>query len=51
MKWSPWRSIMRNQALARIVMLAVETGQCGSDIVKMRWSDIEGQTDLMPQPT
>lgn len=49
-KWSAWRSILRNQALARIVMLVVETGQRGSDIIKMRWADIEDQTDPMPQP-
>jgi hypothetical protein len=30
---------------------AVETGQRGSDIIKMRWSDIENQTDPMSQPT
>jgi integrase len=29
--------------LARAVMLAVHTGQRGSDIVKMRWADIEEQ--------
>lgn len=29
--------------LARVVMLAVHTGQRGSDIVKMRWSDLEEQ--------
>jgi integrase len=31
--------------LARAVLLGVETGQRGSDIIKMRWSDIEEQTD------
>jgi integrase len=31
--------------LARVVTLAVETGQRGSDIIKMRWSDIEDQVD------
>jgi integrase len=31
--------------LARVVTLAVHTGQRGSDIVKMRWSDIEEQDD------
>jgi integrase len=31
--------------LARVVMLAVESGQRGSDIIKMRWSDIENQVD------
>jgi integrase len=29
--------------LARVVQLAVHTGQRGSDIVRMRWSDIEEQ--------
>ncbi len=29
--------------LARAVLLAVSTGQRGSDIVKMRWSDVEEQ--------
>lgn len=29
--------------LARVISLAVQTGQRGSDIVKMRWSDIEEQ--------
>src|SRR5262245_57969361 len=29
--------------LARVVTLAVHTGQRGSDIVRMRWSDIEEQ--------
>jgi integrase len=42
---------MRDPDLARIVMLAVETGRRGSDIIKMRWSDIENQTDSMSQPT
>lgn len=31
--------------LARVIMLAVELGQRGSDIIKMRWSDIEEQAD------
>ena len=31
--------------LARVVMLAFHTGQRGSDIVRMRFSDIEEQTD------
>jgi integrase len=31
--------------LARVVVLAVETGQRGSDIIKMRWSDLEEQPD------
>lgn len=31
--------------LARVIMLGIETGQRGSDIVKMRWSDLEAQTD------
>lgn len=31
--------------LARVVRLAVELGQRGSDIIKMRWSDIEDQID------
>jgi integrase len=31
------------QDLAHVVTLAVHTGQRGSDIVKMRWSDIEDQ--------
>jgi integrase len=31
--------------LARVVTLAVHTGQRGSDIVRMRWSDIETQDD------
>lgn len=31
--------------LARVVRLAVECGQRGSDIIKMRWSDIEDQVD------
>jgi integrase len=31
--------------LARVIMLGAHTGQRGSDIVKMRWSDIEGQND------
>jgi integrase len=31
--------------LARVVTLAVHTGQRGSDIVRMRWSDIEEQDD------
>jgi integrase len=29
--------------LARVVTLMVHTGQRGSDVVRMRWSDIEGQ--------
>lgn len=31
--------------LARVVMLALHTGQRGSDIVRMRFSDLEDQTD------
>jgi integrase len=31
--------------LARAVLLAVESGQRGSDIIKMRWSDLEDQID------
>lgn len=31
--------------LARVVMLALHTGQRGSDIVRMRFSDLEEQTD------
>lgn len=48
----PWSDEMVNLAieharddLARVVTLAVELGQRGSDIIKMRWSDIEDQTD------
>lgn len=48
----PWPDAMVHLALnsaradlARVVMLAVETGQRGSDIIKMRWSDIEEQRD------
>jgi integrase len=48
----PWTDAMVNLALeharedlARVVMLAVETGQRGSDIIKMRWSDIEELRD------
>lgn len=48
----PWSDEMVRLALtharadlARVVMLAVEAGQRGSDIIKMRWSDIEDQTD------
>jgi integrase len=48
----PWPDAMVNLAieharpdLARVVMLAVELGQRGSDIIKMRWTDIEEQVD------
>jgi integrase len=48
----PWPDAMVELAieharpdLSRVVMLAVETGQRGSDIIKMRWSDIEDQID------
>jgi integrase len=48
----PWPDAMVDLALeharpdlARVVMLAIETGQRGSDIIKMRWSDIEEQRD------
>lgn len=48
----PWPDDMVRMAieharadLARVVTLAVELGQRGSDIIKMRWSDIEDQTD------
>lgn len=46
----PWPDAMVQLALtharpdlARVVLLAVETGQRGSDLIKMRWSDIEEQ--------
>lgn len=46
----PWSDEMVQLALkharpdlARVVLLGVETGQRGSDIIKMRWSDIEEQ--------
>lgn len=46
----PWPDAMVQLALtharpdlARVVMLAVETGQRGSDLIKMRWSDLEAQ--------
>lgn len=48
----PWPDAMIQLALeraredlARVVMLGVEAGQRGSDIIKMRWSDIENQVD------
>lgn len=48
----PWSDEMVRLALAharpdlaRVVMLAVETGQRGSDILKMRWTDLEDQVD------
>lgn len=48
----PWSDEMIRLALeharpdlARVVMLGVECGQRGSDIIKMRWSDIEDQVD------
>lgn len=48
----PWPDAMVQLAieharpdLARVVRLAVELGQRGSDIIKMRWSDIEDQVD------
>jgi len=48
----PWSDAMVRLAidnarpdLARVVMLGVELGQRGSDIIKMRWSDIEDQVD------
>jgi integrase len=46
----PWSDAMVELAerharedLARVVTLAVHTGQRGSDIVRMRWSDVEEQ--------
>lgn len=33
--------------LARVVRLAIETGQRGSDIVRMRWADIDEQEDII----
>jgi integrase len=33
--------------LARVVMLGVHTGQRGSDIVRMRWADIDEQEDVI----
>jgi integrase len=48
----PWSDAMIALALqharadlARVVMLGVHTGQRGSDIVRMRWSDLEEQDD------
>jgi len=48
----PWSDAMVALALqyaradlARVVMLGVHTGQRGSDIVRMRWSDLEDQDD------
>lgn len=48
----PWSDEMVRTAIAharediaRVVRLGVECGQRGSDIIKMRWSDIEEQVD------
>jgi integrase len=48
----PWSDAMVNLALSsargnwpRVIVLGVHTGQRGSDIVRMRWSDIEEQDD------
>jgi integrase len=48
----PWPDAMVNLALdharadlARVVALGAHTGQRGSDIVRMRWADIEDQDD------
>ncbi len=50
----PWSDAMIDLAvakarpdLARVVLLGVHTGQRGSDIVKMRWRDIEDQEDII----
>lgn len=50
--YEPWSDEMIKLAierarpdLARVVRLGVETGQRGSDIIKMRWGDLDEQVD------